>query len=264
MNRYLIQEVITITAIAAGLVLFIIKSGIIQTSSHHSNPEGLIIVLVYIPSFMSVMMCLMLLFEKNMQTFYADRQFYSRDNVFGVIIKTVSKWLAFYFVIVKIIILVVSIVFIIITLSIVLLIISMLLVGMVGIITYIARLLYNHREAAAFIITMIITTISYFLYRNSFAEELMIWLVAFSTGSASSLIVWLAFNLNNGWLITRLTKAYHFLSNDDAYPEKIATYHLSRLGVMVFRPGNWFLKNAERELDRSSSFLLDTSMIKFR
>lgn len=262
MNSYRLQEIITLIIIGTALILFFTKSGILQAEL--SDIKELAIGLLCLSVIASVAMCFVASADSSLENFYADWQFYSRYGLFGVVAKTFSKWLTFSGVVILGFMLIASIAATVVAYAMILLVISLLLIGIIGAITYVIRLAYDHREAAALVITMLVTTVSYFLYQHLFAEELMIWLVAFGTGCASSLAVWLILSLNNGWVLKKLEEIYYFLSNDEAYPEKVSTYHLSWTGVMAFTPGNWIMKKTWLLLDRPSSYLIEAVTLKMR
>lgn len=183
MNFYLLMEILMLLAITASVVFLIIKYDILR------EPVSFLNLIIILSMVSGVIGYIIFIFEKDSRTFYADWQFYSRYSLFGVLIKSIARALfcaavaSIGFVTILSGILVFSFY------AITLLILSFLLIGIIGLITYILKLANNHKELSSFVVTMMITVISYFIYRNRFMEEILIWLAAFGTGSISSFTV---------------------------------------------------------------------------
>ncbi len=258
MNVYLLQEVIVLLAMIAGVVKLVIVFDVFQEPISFFK-------FIFILSVIGGMIgSLIFLAERDVRIFYSDWQFYSRYGFFGVLVKSISRVLLFA--------IFVSTVFMIILLGVVLmglyaialLLLSFLFIGIIATFLFILRLVNNQRELSSLIITMIITFISYFIYRGSFSEEIIIWLVAFGTGSISSLAVWFALSFDKGWIIKKFESVYLFLSEDDSDMEKVATYKQSWTGVMVWMPGNWVIQNIYGQIMEGGAYLVNTVNLRMR
>lgn len=258
MNLYLLQEIIVLLVISVGLLMFLIRLDILSNQ---------LSVFCFITGFSlcgAIVGSLILIFDRGIRTFYSDWQFYNHFGFFGVVIKSISRFLLFAIITSVMCLAIGSGLLLLGLYGIALLLLSFLFIGFIGASIYILRLVSNQRELTSLIITMMITFISYYVYRNSFVEEFIIWLVAFGTGSASSLAVWLALSFDKGWIIKRLEQAYSFLSNDESDMEKIFTYRQSWTGVMVFSPGNWVIKNICQRMMNGGEYLGDLVNLKMR
>lgn len=262
MNKYLLEEIITLIVIGASLVLFIIKSGILQTSLPETYKIS--IGILTIASCLSIFLCFVLIIERDLKNFYAAWQFYSRHKLPGVIIRIISMFMITMTLMTALIVVLLTAIILLIGYTFTIFILSFVLIVITAIVTYTLRLINDYREASALAITMIMTAISYLLYRHLFTEELMIWVIAFGTGCVSSVSVWLILILNDGWISKRMEKIYHFLTNEDSDMEKVATYRLSWIGLVLFAPVDLAAKIIWPKIDRSSSVLIETVTINFR
>lgn len=262
MNKYVLGEIITLTAIGVVLIQFILQSGVLQIPLPEIYKIG--IGIPVLASCLSVIICFILISERSLESFYASWQFYDRYRMLGVITKMLSTFVIMTIAMVILITVILTTILLLIGYGFTIFIASLVIIAIVALIVYVLRLINDYREASALVITMAVTTISYFLYRNLFSEELMIWLVAFGTGCISSFSVWLFLIFNNGWILKKMEKAYQFLTNDDSDMEKVETYHLSWTGLMLFMPVNLAAKLIWPKIDHSSLFLIETVTIKIR
>ncbi|MDX9779018.1 MAG: hypothetical protein RBT30_02180 [Patescibacteria group bacterium] len=258
MNFYLLQEIIVILVVSLGSLVFLIRLDIL---SETMSVPSLIICLALCGAIAGPSI---LIFDRGVRTFYSDWQFYSRFGFLGVVLKSISRFLFFAISTSVIFTAILAGIMLFVLYGIALLLLTFLFLGFTSVFVYVLRLASNQRELASLIITMIVTFISYYIYRNSFIEEFIIWLVAFGTGSVSSLAVWLALSFDKGWIINRLEQAYSFLSNDESDMEKIVTYRQSWTGVMVFSPGNWVIKNIYQRMVSVGEYLGDLVNLKMR
>ncbi|MDD3711763.1 MAG: hypothetical protein PHP37_04140 [Patescibacteria group bacterium] len=258
MNFYSVQEVIIFLIISTALSVLLIRMGVF------SNPLSELGFFAGILLFGVTTATITTIIEKGERTFYSDWQFYSRFGFLGVVLKTISRFLLFAILISVGLAVIGAGVLLAVMYGIILLILSFLFIGVIGIFLYVLRLANSRRELFSLIITMIVTFISYFIYRNSFVEEIIIWLVAFSTGSISSLAVWLVLSFDRGLIIKKLEKAYLFLSSNDSDMEKVVTYKQDWIGVMVFMPGNWAINNIYGQIMKGGEYLGDIVYLRMR
>lgn len=185
--------------------------------------------------------------ELDQRSFYANWQFYNRYKTFGVIIKVVSKLLYGYILFAAITLLILGLIFGASIYVIALALTGLFLLSITALAKYSLALIQNRQELGALLITMTITAISYFLYRDLFGNQLVIWIVALFTGGLSSLVVKLILSFSGQTII----QAYDFFNFEKAEIDEREGWKGNWMGIMIFMPFAWIFKQISKVGDKS-------------
>lgn len=260
MNFYLVQEIIVLAALSITTGYLMYQAGFLefegggQKMSFSDSFKLLSIISLTISTGINSIK----LSERSLNEFYADFQLYAKWKTVGVIIKMTTQ---FFSLMVMAAIFVAGIITLFVYLfayGLTLLIVTLMLVAIIGLCRYTIQLIKSRQELGVLIITLIITTGSYFIYRNHMNNQVIIWLVAFLTGTLSALTVKMVSALSG----QTINHFYAFLTHDvDPFESK--EYQRSWAGVLFCQPTAWIINLGSKITDRGVT-AFDTIKLKLR
>lgn len=249
MNGYMIQEFIVTTVITSVvgyyvyLGLFIPMFEKFVTNSVADAPEssGLVGLLFFIAILCFLGYSYMMfhhIFDRSQKTFYRDFEVYSKYKILGIIGRIIGRFLYTSVAITIGMSLMLGGVILVMFYGITVFIIMLSLWAFFSIIHYISALINEKQELSVLVITVIVTTISYFSYRQYFDNQLLIWLIAFLTGSFSAVAVKLVFSLK---AVEKIKVVYQFFNPDYVDIDNRKTYKKNLIGLLLFMPVSWLI-----------------------
>lgn len=217
MNKFMFFEGLILFIILGGICYLFIEIDFFNNIFQNLNSETRIksfitlaklflcfsIILSFLINFHSI-------FKRSISEFFASYEFYQKWHILGVIIKTSLKFMFLNIEIISLILFLIIFLVWIVVYTLIATAITVILLIFAYLFNYLSELSKNKQEFAIFLTTLIVTTACYFLYRPLFVNQIFIWIVAFMSGVASSLIVKMVLGIGKD----KLKRFYFFVSND--------------------------------------------------
>lgn len=247
MNGYLVQEILVLALASLGLIYLSMELGLFQAIDENNGYAIFWQISLIIGIVGGIAMVISDMCELDQRSFYSNWQFYGRYKTFGVIVKMLSKLLYGYIAFSLITVFFLNFLFGAVIYILALLLVGLFLLSITALAKYSLALIQNRQELGALLITMTITAISYFLYRDLFGNQLVIWIVALFTGGLSSLVVKLILSFSGQTII----QAYDFFNFEKAEIDEREGWKGNWMGIMIFMPFAWIFKQISKVGDKS-------------
>jgi hypothetical protein len=260
MNFYLVQEIIVLAAlsITTGYLMYQVGFLEFEGGGQKMSFSDSFKLLSLLSLAISTGVNSLKLSEKSLNEFYADFQFYTKWKTIGVIVKMTVQFFSLMVMAAIFVTGMITLIIYMFSYGLTLLVVSLILVAIVGLCKYIIQLIKGRQELSVLIITLTVTTICYFIYYNHMDNQVVIWLVAFLTGSLSALAVKMISALS-GKTINRF---YAFLTGETD-PFDSTEYSQSWAGVLFFKPTAWIINLCSDITDKGIT-AFDIVKLKFR